>query len=138
MILSAGIVPVFFEDNAKKKQPLFLLLRAYKYWDFPKGLVENGENAIETAVRELQEETGLMNPKFTWGDDYIETAPYSNRKIARYYIAEVDSMAVKLTRNPVSGIVEHHEWRFCTFDEANVLLGERVKKILEWANTLVR
>jgi 8-oxo-dGTP pyrophosphatase MutT (NUDIX family) len=37
----------------------FLVLRAYKNWDFPKGLVEAGEDQLTCAKRELKEETGL-------------------------------------------------------------------------------
>ena len=29
------------------------------HWDFPKGHVEDNESELETAVRELQEETGI-------------------------------------------------------------------------------
>ena len=33
-------------------------------WQFPKGGVEAGEKYLETAVREIQEETGLSNVRF--------------------------------------------------------------------------
>ena len=38
-----------------------LLLRAYRNWDFPKGLVEGGEGMLETAWRAAREETGLSD-----------------------------------------------------------------------------
>ena len=50
--LSAGVIVV-------RRAPqgwLFLLLRAYRNWDFPKGLVEPGESPLATARRELGEE----------------------------------------------------------------------------------
>ena len=43
-----------------------LLIKIYRYpvdrelWEFPAGLVEKGEDPVNTAVRELQEETGLV------------------------------------------------------------------------------
>jgi ADP-ribose pyrophosphatase len=43
-----------------------LLIRTYRYpvkqelWEFPAGLVEPGENPVDTATRELEEETGLQ------------------------------------------------------------------------------
>ena len=55
MVLSAGIVIVRREKNTWK----YLLLRAYRNWDFPKGEVEPGEDALRTAVREAKEETGI-------------------------------------------------------------------------------
>ena len=36
-----------------------LVLRAYKNWDFPKGMVEPGESELDAARREVAEETGL-------------------------------------------------------------------------------
>ena len=45
--LSAGVVIVSVVNRKLK----FLLLRAYRNWDFPKGLVEAGEEPIDAAVR---------------------------------------------------------------------------------------
>jgi len=45
----------------KKKIEYILLKRKlhWKGWEFPKGKIEYGENKLETAKRELKEETGL-------------------------------------------------------------------------------
>lgn len=65
-----------------------LLLRAYRNWDFPKGMVEPGETAWTAAQREVAEETGLTDLCFSFGQDFRETAPYAQGKVARYYLAE--------------------------------------------------
>ena len=31
------------------------------HWDFPKGHIDDGETEIQTALRELEEETGIAN-----------------------------------------------------------------------------
>ena len=131
--LSVGVVPILF-CSEQKLPPLFLLLRVYGYWDFPKGVTESDENPKKTALRELGEETGIKKTKFSWGDVFLETEPYSKGKIARYYVAEVFSKEVELLKNPVTGQIEHHEFRWCTFEEAYELLNTRVQKILVWAN----
>ncbi len=130
--LSAGIIPVLKDQN------LFLLMRAYRYWDFPKGIVEPGETSLLAAQRELTEETGLRRANFRWGDDYIETERYSYGKVARYYLAEVESEDVIILANPVSGRKEHDEFRWLTYDQASRLLVPRVQTVLDWAYRKLR
>ena len=38
----------------------FLMIKRKGYWDLPKGKIENGENDEEGALREVEEETGLI------------------------------------------------------------------------------
>ena len=71
MILSAGIVIV----RRQEKEWKFLFLRAYRNWDFPKGIVETGEDPLETAKREVAEETGLSDLNFRWGHIYRGPSP---------------------------------------------------------------
>ena len=47
--------------------PRYLLLRAYKHWDFPKGMVEADEAPLAAARREVAEETGIDTPGLRLG-----------------------------------------------------------------------
>lgn len=120
--LSAGIVIVRFDEG----KPRYLLLRAYNYWDFPKGEVKPGEDSLDAAIREVKEETTLENLAFSWGKGYRETFPYGKGKIARYYLAESKEGEVKLSP-------EHHEFRWVEYEEARELLVDRLKNILNWS-----
>lgn len=53
-VKSCGII-VF-----RRQKQDFLLLRHTRLYDLPKGHVEQGESEIECALRELQEETGIL------------------------------------------------------------------------------
>ena len=106
--LSAGVVVV----RSGPRGRLFLLLRAYRNWDFPKGVVEPGEDPLAAARREVREETLIADLRFSWGEEYRETAPYSNNKIARYYLAETDTEGVTLPVSPELGRPEHNEARW--------------------------
>ncbi len=89
-----------------------LMLRAFRHWDFPKGMLEDGEEPLQAALRELGEETGVDAVAFDWGQRYFETAPYSRGKVARYYIARTSQADVTMGVSAQTGEPEHHEWRW--------------------------
>jgi bis(5'-nucleosidyl)-tetraphosphatase len=111
----------------------FLLLRSFDHWDFPKGLVENGEDAKSAALREVREETTVNDLTFPWGDVHTETGPYSRGKIARYYLARTATERISLPVNPEIGRPEHSEYRWVDYETALRLVTERVRPVLEWA-----
>src|SRR3982751_1714437 len=82
-----------------------LVLRAYNNWDFPKGLVESGEDMLSAAKREVKEETGLT---------------------------ETEEHDIELPISTALGRPEHHEFRWITLDEADDLLPPRLAVVLEW------
>jgi 8-oxo-dGTP pyrophosphatase MutT (NUDIX family) len=127
--LSSGVVVV----RRSEMGWLFLMLRAYRNWDFPKGAVEPGEQPLAAARREVREETAIEELKFNWGEVYRETGPYSHNKIARYYLAETPTQEVSLPISPELGRPEHDEWRWVTFEEALSLCSPRLDPILRWA-----
>jgi bis(5'-nucleosidyl)-tetraphosphatase len=129
--LSAGVVII----RETADGPRYLLLRAYKHWDFPKGMVEPDETPFAAAQREVAEETGIRALEFAWGEVYRETAPYARGKVARYYLARTDREDVALTANPLTGIHEHMEYRWVGPTEAAALVTPRVKQILDWAQS---
>lgn len=128
-LMSAGVIPIRRTAEGWR----ILVLRCYKNWDFPKGRMEAGEEPIDTAKRETEEETGLTNLRFPFGEAYRDTLPYAGGKIARYYIAETDDANVRLPINEALGRPEHHEWRWVSFEDAEDLLPPRLALILDWA-----
>ncbi len=131
--LSCGIVLARNTDDGC----LTLMLRAYHHWDFPKGLMEEGEEPVEAAIRELREETGIAAVDFEWGERHMETGPYSRGKTARYFLARTDEENVVLGPSPETGEPEHHEWRWVSFDEAYDLASPRVRQVVRWARQII-
>lgn len=128
-IYSAGIIPVRLSPQGEQ----FLVLRCFRYWDFPKGEIDAGEDPLTAASRELTEETGLADAHFRWGRGYIETPRYGRGKIARYYLAEVPVGEVYLPVSPELGRPEHDEFRWASAAEARRLFNPRLCAVLDWA-----
>ena len=133
LIRAAGAVVFRRADKGVQ----LLLLRAYANWDFPKGLVEPGEDDLACARREVAEETGLADLDFPFGEEFRETLPYSGGKVARYYLAETQEEVIVLPVSPELGRPEHDEWRWVTVDEAEDLLPPRLALVLDWARKTV-
>jgi 8-oxo-dGTP pyrophosphatase MutT (NUDIX family) len=127
--LSAGVVVV----RRAGDDWLYLLLRAFNHWDFPKGMVEEGEEPLAAAIREVREESTIEDLVFAWGSSCTQTGPYSGGKVARYYLAETRRSDVSLPINPLIGRAEHSEYRWVDFNEALELVSPRVKPVIRWA-----
>ncbi len=130
---SFGIVPIAFEQAGR---PVFLILRAYKYWDFPKGGAEEGETPLEAARREMTEETGIGEVTLAWGEVSMTTGVYAGDKVSTYYPARVEMQQITLPDSAELGRPEHDEYRWVSYEEARVLLPPRLIPILDWANTI--
>jgi 8-oxo-dGTP pyrophosphatase MutT (NUDIX family) len=130
---SSGVVVVSVVDRKLK----FLLLRAYRNWDFPKGLVEAGEEPIEAAIREVREETTLEDISFDWGMVFMDTGPYNKGKISRYYIARSNETKVLLPVNPELGVPEHHEARWVDYQKALTMVSPRLLPVVRWAYGII-
>lgn len=122
-----------------KGKVVFLLVHQRKGgWSFPKGIKEKNETDLETAKRELQEETGITDIKLLSETALTEeyTLDYHGelaQKTARYFIAEAKRCAVQIQQ----GEIVDHEW--LTFEQAlTTLQYESRKEILRKAYDAIR
>jgi 8-oxo-dGTP pyrophosphatase MutT (NUDIX family) len=87
---SAGVILFRDDDSAGR---LFLLLDYGRYWDYPKGHVEAGEDDATAALRELKEETGITDaqilPGFSHEITYFFRQPRKGliRKTVIFFLA---------------------------------------------------
>lgn len=131
--LSCGVVLARAAGNGYQT----LMLRAYHHWDFPKGLLEDGEEPMQTAKRELCEETSIDTIDWPWGERFMETGPYSRGKTARYYLASTEQKDIVMGPSPETGEPEHHEYRWVDFDAAYDLSSPRVREVVVWARQII-
>jgi 8-oxo-dGTP pyrophosphatase MutT (NUDIX family) len=105
---SFGIIPFYIENS--KFQYLVVQNIQDKFWGFPKGHPENHELEIETATRELFEETGIKLKKIFQNITSEETYTYLSNKRAvtkkvKYYTGLTDNKKVLIQKNELSSYV---------------------------------
>ena len=125
--LSAGVVAVH-DDGAMYR---LLVLSSFDQWDFPKAAVVADADPLQSALHELADATGIVDPALHWGEDYRETVPYEDGRVSRYYLAQASDNEVTL-RVPAGEAAEDYGYRWVTVEEAEDLLPPRLGIILEW------
>lgn len=130
---SCGVVPVHWRDG----EPWFLLVRHRSgHWSFPKGRIEAGETPLQTALRELGEETGIRECELYPGVFFEERYRMMKfgkpkTKAVRYFLGKVANPEVRMQ---VEEIMDH---AWLPADEARVRLTfAEAKRIL--AEALLR
>ena len=86
------------------------------HWDFPKGHIDDGETEIQTALRELEEETGIANVVVVDGfrDTITYTFPSGQERIGKevvFFLATTKESKVRLSH-------EHIDYSWLDFDSA--------------------
>jgi 8-oxo-dGTP pyrophosphatase MutT (NUDIX family) len=109
--ISAGVI--LFRSQPRRE---YLILDYGSHWDFPKGHIEPGEDPATTARRELEEETGIRDPRFI--PDYEQRMSYAYRragelmrKVVVYFLAETAGAEVVLSH-------EHCGYVWASYEEA--------------------
>lgn len=129
---SFGIFPV--KKNESGKYDVLMIKHIGGHWSFPKGHPQDGEEPLDTAIRELCEETSLMIEDQLLSDKEL-TEQYSFRsgndvvfKTVTYFIGKVNNPdQIKLDRREVLesrwvGINEAP--MYLTFEEARRICRE--------------
>ena len=126
---SAGAI--VFRRNKKTK---YLLIQyGLGHWEFPRGLIEEGESLEDTARREIKEEVGIEDIRFIsgfkeWIKFFFKFKGKNIMKIATFLLAETRTEEVKLS-------YEHKDYAWLDYQEAiNRLTFENSKEVLKKAN----
>ena len=110
----------------KGRQPLFLLIQQRAgHYGFPKGHVEKNETEIETARREIKEETNLdVNINTNFREITTYSPSLGVMKDVVFFIATPSSLDIKVQETEVACA------KWVTYDEAMKLLTHQDNKNL--------
>lgn len=126
-IISAGVI-IYRIYNGMRE---YLILQyAAGHWDLPKGKAENGESLQETALRELQEETGIVNvsldPHFKESFSYEFKDMHDNHRSKKVFLflGEVSTTECIVLSH------EHTHFAWITADKANKLSYYNAQEVI--------
>lgn len=125
---SFGIVPVRREGTK-----IFYLLIQHRggHWSFPKGHAEPGETPLQTAKRELLEETGIQRADIREDRTFVEHYDTVKRgrdvdKTVTYFLGWVSDAAVQIQ------VEEVRDYAWLEFEDASRRITyEETRRILQ-------
>jgi 8-oxo-dGTP pyrophosphatase MutT (NUDIX family) len=134
---SAGVI-VFRSDPQAAGGRVFLLLDYGRFWDYPKGHVEAGEDDQTAAVRELAEETGIRDAALVEG--FRHQIEYFFRDKRKGLIRKTVVFFLAAThRKRITISHEHEGYAFLPYDAAcKRLTYPTAKSVLEAAEAFLR
>ena len=119
--------------------PIYLLLKRSRnqvypnIWQCVTGKIEQGEKALDAALRELKEETELL-PVNMWTVDQVNhffEAEQNRMNLIPVFAVEVATEFVTLS-------AEHTEYRWCSIEEGiNLLLWNQQKQGLQTLHQMI-
>ncbi len=129
---SCGAV-VFFKNSTVE----YLLLQYEAgHWDFVKGNVEPNESEVDTVLRELREETGILATKVLEG--FRERIQYFYRRQGETIQKEVVFFILQSNTKEVELSFEHVGFTWLDYQHAlEKLTFKNAKDVLQKANTFL-
>ena len=120
---------VIYRGDKENLEFLIISHNSDGHWGFPKGHVEEGENEEETALREINEETGLTVSLTSGFRVSIEYAiKQETMKEVVFFLAKVQDETVNIQ------VEELQDYKWANFEDAKeIVTYESSKRVLEQA-----
>lgn len=133
---SAGVI-VYKKFSRSEK--LLILKHRKGHWALPKGHPDSGERKIETALRELKEETGikdirLLSKRVLVSESYtfVNGSEKKINKSVDYFIGETNSEKVKIDNKEII------KFKWCTYNAAlKIITFKQTKNTLKKAYAII-
>lgn len=97
---------IIFYKNKQNTKILLVKNNNGRYWSFPKGHIEDGENEKQTAIREIKEETGLDVVIENGFREISEYCPFGKiRKRVVFFLAQAFTDNVKIQEEEIDSYI---------------------------------
>ena len=126
--VSAGIILVNNISDHNSEE-ILLLRHTAGHWDFPKGNIEQGETELDSAIRELMEETGIT--RFRIMPNFRYAITYRYRRNQRIILKKVTLFLGTTDLKIVTLSNEHIDYTWEHIDKAyEIVKYKNAKRIL--------
>lgn len=115
MVREKSCGALVYREKQEKLELLLIKHRSGGHWSFPKGHVEAGENELQTALREIKEETGLDVSLLEGFRQSVEYFPKPHvKKQVVYFLGHPQSDDTVIRQEE-----EISEYKWCLLDDAD-------------------
>jgi len=136
-VQSAGLIIL---DHTRLTPKVLCVLSGFNQWDFPKGHQEENESLLDTAKREVEEETGLTPDDYQLTGEQAPSITYKSGnklKTATYFIAErMSDTSPTLPIDPMLGVSENIDWRWFNVSQLEQVMPKRFEPILIYLDSV--
>lgn len=131
MEISAGAVLYTIINNEIN---YLVSLDFHNNWGFPKGHLEDGENAYQAALREIKEEVGIdADIDTNFEKELVYVMPNGIEKHSIYYIGKFSN------QTPSKQLAEVQDIKILPYDKAlETLSFENIREVLIEANEYIK
>ena len=126
---------IIFNNNLAKT----VLVETHREWkSFPKGKREKGETDMECAVREVEEETGLLVDNLNISEQYLDEPSNKGNGATRYFVAQIinDNVKFKYDQNELKSVKWHGNEEIDSLIKFKPVRKEVFKQVLQLAKSL--
>lgn len=133
--VSAGII---IYRRTKEGIRFLLLFQRGRYWNFPKGKLEQNERSFSAALREIHEETGLRQRDLRFYNNFKSYDRYAFEQEGQRVFKTVSFYLAEALRTDIKVSEEHEGYAWFSYRDASRMLRyQNLKNNLKKAYELI-